>query len=291
MGLLAHLFGSSKDIAKEIKVHEESIIAHGKKYLDTVPKKKIIIARLCLGDNFQKDVKELKRLLELELTDISNEEKEEPELISDLEATEHNQKIKRIQKLEQCLGYAETKYEYAYKLLHQLDLILKSQIYLVLKLQAGSKLPERLIIHLRSQLELELEVLNKIEKIETFHTLFLALIKGEHIIKIMDSKEKRLLKRMQKGVSKIFSNEIDEGITYEWAIMIFNAIEDKVHEGVANGMFPGYHSDIDFEFVNRPEFVDLVRQSIQSLRKRKVSEQMIAVFVHLFREWYNHERD
>lgn len=107
----------------------------------------------------------------------------------------------------------------------------------------------------------------------------------------MDSREKRLLKKMQKGISKIFSNEINEGITYEWAMAVFNAIEDRVHEGVANGMFPGYHPDIDFEFANRPEFVDLVRESIQTLRKRKVSEQMINVFVHLFREWYNHERD
>ena len=96
---------------------------------------------------------------------------------------------------------------------------------------------------------------------------------------------------MQTEMDKIFSSEITKGITYEWTMTVFEAIEDKVHEGVANGMFPGYHPDIDFEFANRPEFVDLVRESIQNLRKRKVSEQMINVFVHLFREWYNHGRD
>jgi hypothetical protein len=196
-----------------------------------------------------------------------------------------------VHKLEQCLGYAETKFEYVYRLLHQLHSILKSQMHLVLKLQAGSKDAEKLISHIKSQFELESELLNKIEKIETFHSLFLALIKGEHIIKTMDDREKRLLKKMQKGIGKIFSNEISEGITYEWAMTVFNAIEDKVHEGVANGMFPSYHPDIDFEFANRPEFFNLVRESIQNLRKRKVSEQMINVFVHLFREWYNHERD
>lgn len=294
MGLLTRLFASTEAVAKEIEVDEEFIIQHWKHYLSTISKKKTIIADLSSDDNFQKNLEELKKLLELELTDISNEEKEESELINDLEAIDHNQKIKRIQRLKQCLGYAETKYEYAYKLLHQLDLILKSQIHIVLKLQAGSKDSKKLIAHLKSQIELELDILNKIESIEkkeSFHTLFLALIKGEHIIKTMDSKENKMLKKMQKDVSKIFSNEINEGITYQWAMMVFNAIEDKIHEGVANGMFPNHHPNIDFEFVNKPEFVDLARESIYSLRKRKVSEQMITVFVNLFREWYNHDRD
>ena len=291
MGLLNHLFGSTESIAKEIEADEESIIKHWKHYLDTISKKKEIIEKLQLDNNFQINLQELKKLLELELVDISSEEREESEIISDLEAIEHSQKVKRVHKLEQCLGYAETKYEYVYGLLHQLHSILKFQMHIVVKLQIKSKDTEKLISHLKSQLELELEILNKIEKIETFHNLFSALIKGEHIIRSMDSREEQLLKKMQKGVSKIFSNEINEGITYEWAMTVFNAIEDKVHEGVANGMFPGYHPDIDFEFANRPEFVDLVRKSIQSLRKRKVSERMINVFVHLFREWYNYERD
>lgn len=292
MGLLNHLFGSTESISKEIETDEESIIEHWKHYLGTISRKKELIDKLRLDNNFQNNLQELKRLLELELVDISSEEKEESELISDLEAIEHSQKVKRVHKLEQCLGYAETKYEYVYRLLHQLHSILKSQMHLVVKLQTGSKDTERLISHLKSQLELELEILKKIEKIETFQNLFLALIKGEHIIRTMDSGEKRLLKKMQKGVGKIFSKEINEGITYEWAMTVFNAVQDIVmdHEAVmARGFDP--HVDIDFEFVNRSEFVDLVRQSIQTLRKEKVSEQMINVFVHLFREWYNHERD
>ncbi len=291
MGLLNHLFGSKESIAREIEADKEAIIKHWKHYLSTIPGKREIIERLKFDNNFQRNLQELKKLLDLGLIDISDEEKEESELISDLEAIEHSQKIKRVHKLEQCLGYAETKYEYVYRLLHQLHLILRSQMHLVLKLQIGSKDTEKLISHLKSQLELEIEIFNKIEKIETFHNIFLALIKGEHIIRTMDDREKRLLKKMQKGIGQIFSNEITKGITYDWAMTVFNAIEDKVHEGVANEMFPGYHPDIDFEFANRPEFVNLVRESIQNLRQREVSEQMINVFVHLFREWYNHERD
>ena len=135
-------------------------------------------------------MQQLKKLLELELVDISGEEREESEIISDLEEIEHSKKVKRVHKLEQCLGYAETKYEYVYRLLHQLHAILKTQIHIVLKLQIESKDTEKLISPLKLQLELEIELLNKIEKIETFHNLFLALIKGEHIIRTMDEREK-----------------------------------------------------------------------------------------------------
>jgi len=71
---------------------------------------------------------------------------------------------------------------------------------------------------------------------------------------------------------------------------VFNAIEDKVHELVANDLLD-QHPDMDFEFINRPMFVELAAEVIQTLKPRKVSEQMIDVFVNLFREWYNHERE
>ncbi|MEK6809838.1 MAG: hypothetical protein AABY40_04130 [Nanoarchaeota archaeon] len=292
MGILNHLFGSTESVAKEMELDEEQIIKDWKKYLKTISKKKEVIEKL---DSTQKaffeSLDELKKLLELEIIDISNERKKESELIADLDEIEHSQKIKRVQKLEQCLGYAETKYEHVYGLLSHLYSILQNQLHLVTVIQKKSTNTEKLISHLQLQLELELEVIKQIEGIKTFHNLLLALVKGEHTIRSMDDREKKLLKKMQKGLSKIFSNEINEGITYEWAMGVFNAIEDKVHEGVANGMFDGYHPDIDFEFVNRPEFVALVIETIQPLRKRKVSEQMITAFVHLFREWYNHERD
>jgi len=316
MGLLNRLFGSTESIAKEIKANEESIIKHWKDYLGTISRKTEIIDELCSGANFQSNLQELKELLELELVDISSEEKDESELISDLDAVEHSKKVKRVHTLARCLGYAATKYEYAHKLLHMLHSILKSQMHLVVKLQKGSKNTEKLISHLKSQSELELEIQEKIakletysswkspselesmkrdktKKIETFHNLFLALVKGEHIIQTMDSEEKQLLKEMQETFSKVVSGEIGEGVLYAWAMTVFNSIEDKIHEAVATGMFRGYQPDSDFEFVNRPEFVDLVKESIphkKLIGTPKKMTPMINVFVHLFREWYNHER-
>ncbi|MFH0869844.1 MAG: hypothetical protein V1866_02195 [archaeon] len=250
-----------------------------------------------IDDHLQGNLHELKKLLDLELVDISGEEREESELISDLEAMEHSKRMRRVKRLEDCLAYVETKYEYAHGLLHHLHSVLKTQMHIAMKLEPWAKKPDQLLSHLKLQLELELNVVEKINNFENatgekFHDLFLALIKGEHIIKTMDSREKRMHAIMQKRFSKVFSNEITEGITCEWASTVYNQVQDIVTNHMtllAKGYNP--HDAVDFEFVNRPGFINLVRESIQNIRKNNVSEQMINVFVHLFREWYNHERD
>ncbi|MFA5142184.1 MAG: hypothetical protein WC471_04405 [Candidatus Woesearchaeota archaeon] len=286
MGLLNRLFGSTESIAKEIEADDAVIKKQWDDYLKTIPKKKIIIGKLNPDAKLNSNLKELASLLALELTDIRSEEKEESELIADLESLEQSKKIKRVDKLEQTLCYMETRHEYIHKLLEQLDSILKSEMNLVIVLQKGSKDIEKLISSLKSQLSLELNILDKIEKRSTFHEMFSALVKGEHIIKFMDSREKRMLSKMQKGLGKIYGGEIDKGVTFEWAMGVFESVEDSVREAIANGLLE-MHPDVDFEFVNTSQFLVLVKGKIQSLRKRPVSDQMITVFVHLFREWYN----
>jgi len=130
---------------------------------------------------------------------------------------------------------------------------------------------------------------NKLSAIKDFYDIIANLARGEYIIHSMDSKEKRLLKKMQSRMQSIFSNELKEDITYEWTMAVFERVEDEVRTLVENDLIDQYYN-MDFEFVNSPAFVDLARETIQNLKRRDVSEQMIAVFVHLFREWHNHER-
>lgn len=292
MGILNALFGS-KSAAQKIVMDDEFILEQWKDYCKTVPQKKILIEKLAHDIRLKSDLKELKLLLTLELTNICGEEKTQAKLRSELESVEHSSKIRRVHRLEQCLGYAATKYEYVHGLLLHLHSLLKYQMHLVSKLQSGFKGSETIpILHLKSQLELELELHHKIQSIETFHDLFLALVKGEHIISTMDAKEKQLLAKMQKEFQGIFSGNTVKGITYEWVGTVFDSVQNIVmdHEAImAKGFDP--HVDVDFEFVNLPGFVDLVKKSAQGLRKREFSEQMINVFVNVFREWYNHERD
>ena len=291
MAILNNLFNSTESTANEVELDEIALAKYWKHYCNTVTIKREIINNLIQDTDFLGKVHELANLLDSEFIDISTQEKEGLELISNLELIEHDKKIRRIHKLEQCLDYAKTRYEYTHKLLLELYSVLKFQKQLISTLERESRNVDKFLLHLRSQLELELEILKKISNMENFHELFLALIKGEHVIHNMDATEKLLLSKMQKGIHKIFSNEINDGIVYEWAMTVFDAIEAKIHQGVADNMFSGYHSDIDFEFVNRLEFIILVKDTIFSLKKRKVSDPMINVFVYLFREWYNHERD
>jgi len=283
MGLLNHLFGSEESVARAIVADEAAIDKHWKHYLGTLPKKKKIIDTLKFDDKFQKAIPELRNLLNLELSDISDEKKEESGLISDLEAIEHSEKIKRVERLSHCFGYVDSLFEYVYRLLRKLHSVLQSQMHIVQKLQKGSTHAEKLISHLKSQRELEDIIVGKLSRIDTFEEMFQALITGEHIIKRLNDREYRLLQRMDKA----FSGEITRGVTDDWVRAVEDAIENKVHEAVASEKLT-YHNDVLFEFVNRPEFIELVRETIRELRRRDVSDQMINVFVHLFRDWYNH---
>lgn len=290
MGILNRLFGSTESISKEIEKDDKRILKSWNDYIATVPQKQTAIERL-KSDSGENDLLEIKRLLTLELSDISGEERLESDLTSDLNAIEHSKKIRRVHRLDQCLGYAKTKHEYAYHLLHRLHSLLKNQMHLVNRIK-DSKNADKLISQLKQQLELELIIIKKIEGLPKFHALFIALAKREHIVRTMDAKEARLIKKMESGIGKVFSGETDKGITYKWAIEVYNKVQDIIGDHaalMAKGLSP--HSDVDFEFVNSPEFEGLARETIQSLRKRKVSELMLNAFVHLFREWYNHERD
>ena len=171
MGILNRLFESTADVAKEIKASDEDIIKHWKHYLSTVARKKEILEHMwtSLEYDFQSNIDEVRKLLELELVDISSEEKDEAELISDLERLEHSEKIRRVHRLEECLGYAATKYEYVYGLLMHLHTILKNQMHLV-KLTDFRNI-EKSIFQLKLQLNLELEILKKIDEIQTFSTV------------------------------------------------------------------------------------------------------------------------
>jgi hypothetical protein len=294
MGLLNGLFSSSESIAKHGEIEEQNVLRSWREYLSTVPEKEQIINRLPYSFGQRKTpLLRLKQLLDSELVSIHKDEKEEEDLIPNLRSLEHSKKIKRVHRLKDCLKHTETQNEYVLELLFHLHSILKSEKRFLEKLtKADLRRYRKLVGDLKSDYIVEQELLEKIKPlVSRFHSLFQALARGEHFIRNMDTREKKLLRRMQGGMGKIFNNKIKKGITYEWVGTVFDAIEDRVHDEVANGMFPGHHPDIDFEFANRLEFIFLVRETIQKLKKTKVSEQMINIFVHIFREWYNHERD
>jgi len=230
----------------------------------------------------------LKDIVALELVKISEEEKTEEELLADISAIEHDENVNRLHRLEDCLCYKETQHKYVYHLLEELHMLLKQELHIVDKLSASQN-ESILIAKLKECWKLEKIILEKIkmEDMASFHPFFVALLKGEQLIQRLSEEETRLISKMQKEMDE------DEGLIAEWANEVYFAIKDKVHEAVANGILE-HHMYIHLEFVNRPEFVDLVRstlKSIQSKHKQEVSESEINVFVHVFREWYNGRPD
>ncbi len=282
MGFLNRIFGSEESLAREIEHDDDAIRKHWNDYIFTFAEKRQLIENLDASEIDASIADRLLKLLAIELFDISSEEKEGSEIITDL--AEIEVKIRRIRRLSNCLGYTRTKFEHVHGLLQHLFEILQAEFRFAEKLKAVK--PE-IVSSLQAQLKLEEAVIREIEQIPTFHELFVALVKGEHIIRRMDAHEKRLVERMREGMTRVFYQETEEGILYSWTLAVFNGIEDKVNEAIDSRLIDGNHLNVDLEFVNRPEFIDFAREKIIQLRKKEIPPEAVSAFVHLFREWYN----
>lgn len=102
----------------------------------------------------------------------------------------------------------------------------------------------------------------------------------------MDACEKRLFEKMQRGMRGVFTSQKEDGITCEWAREMLGSLDDKIAEAVADGHLYGDRFS-DFAFVNSDAFIPFVREIAFKVRPKGVSEQMITVFVKLFREWFH----
>ncbi len=232
-------------------------------------------------DNLKHDLPLLIGFAETDLAQITHEEGIDEDIIKDIYALK---KAKRINRLDDALNYPQTRFEYLHELLLELHEVLKAE-FIILR-----KLPEienttNLISDLKTLAETENHIVTKIKSIPDFRYFFLNLIKGEHIIKEMNARERVLFRRL----NKIFTGESQEGVVKTWGYAVYDAIEETIdaHEEFS----VSYNPHVDFEFVNRPEFVDLVREKLAEVRKRPISEQTVNIFVRIFREWYNHCRD
>jgi len=298
MGLLNAFFATTMSDANKAKCDEDVVLTSLNEYKLTLAEKEQIIGRLeyVFGER-KKQISKLQELLNLELVDIKDSGDKGSDLISDIQFLEHDKKIKRVEQLERSLAYGETKYKYVYELSRQLYATLKMEAMLLKKLSAVLDLRayRKLIVQLKSEFVVENAVLEKIagiDEISSFHKLLLDLVKGEHVLQTLGVKEKRIIAALKKG-SPVGS------ITDKLVKRLFDAIYDSTEEAVAAGVIDN-HFYARFEFINRPEFVDLVRRVIKELRAKEssrsvfakdISEQVINAFVHLFREQYNAKQE
>lgn len=286
MGILNRIFGSTESVATTAEYDDEVHLKIWNEYKKTIAEKEQIIRKLPTLFGQKKDaIQKLQQFLDLDLVYIHTGEQKEDDLVKNILALEHSKKIKRVQLLESRLAYAETKYRYAYELLRHIYSTLKSEAKALKKLTTATDVRKyrKLTELLQSELVIEKMLCEKIEERESISKLIIDLVKGEHNIKILNSKEKRIIKSFQKGSPA-------SGITNKWINAIFEGMTDAIHELIAEGAIDS-HPDADSEFVNRPEFVDFARKTIKNLRRKPVSEETINAFVYLFREKYTYERD
>src|SRR5574342_521411 len=265
MGLLNRFFKSQEELAKDVSLKDDDFLRAWNEYHKTVNEKSVLIEFLSKDDYLQ-TVPKLQKLLALELSEIEGEKKTEKQLIDDLKSIEHDKRVQKVRNLYDRLCYAESKYTYIYKLLNELHNAIVAQLHIVEQLSSAKDV-DALISHLKSQSAVEIEAIKQIEARETFHGLFLALVKGEQIIGRMDAKEKQLLKRMLVILTEDFrirslpGPQRKKGLTYEWSNRVYTGLEDEVREYIARHEQDevAFHDLIDFEFVNHPEFIDFVR--------------------------------
>ena len=123
MGIL-DFFKSKKAMKENIGKDNKTLIQIWKKYIATLSEKGELISKL-KPSNLKESAKKLKKLIYEELVDITLEDDESEVVLFDLRELEHSHKLKRLHRLEACLGYAETRYEYLHSLINNLIAVLR----------------------------------------------------------------------------------------------------------------------------------------------------------------------
>ncbi|MBI2559253.1 hypothetical protein HYW20_08075 [Candidatus Woesearchaeota archaeon] len=282
MGFFNIFFKSTGEIAIELNRDNSELIREWESYVKTLSEKKN------LTDNVPIDIVRLTELLRIGLDNIEIEEKDDAEIMKDLKSVSHDKRIQRVHRLKDVLDHALSKYRYVYALLEQIHHVLIREHSLAKAISRNSQ-DRKLIKYLQEQVDLEMALTKKINQLNkehgpnTFARLFSDLARGEATIKVLDAIGKRHFDRMHR----LFENEVEKSITIQWVNKVVESIEDRVHDAEADGLMM-HHRYVHHEFVNSELFVELVRDTIKSLKpKKRVSERMIQIFVEDFRRGFN----
>lgn len=282
MGLLNHFFAGN--IAKTAEKANNDLQRIWADFLKAHSEKQVLVADLSV-ENVAAHLPRLWKLLSLELADIEEETKSEQVLLGELGAVEHEKELRSLHNLERALRYVETRHQYFDALLGRLHDCLKLQLHIAEKLSLDARQPAALVSAWRAQSAIEDEIVKRIEDCRTFQDGFVDLMKGVYVVERLGKREAKLAGMLKKRLGKVFSGEVQGGVYFAWASKVMRDLEEAIFEAIGNEL-DGHHETVDYEFVNRPMFVELVRRSVPA-RAGKISERDIQAFVAVFREWYN----
>ncbi len=287
MGLLNWYFSDERKV-KQALYDDEKIDSIWKGYFESFNHKNTIVQDLSTSD--LRGLVKLIPLLQHEIIELESNDAKQLEIVEDLKNVSLSDRSKRLRRIKQSLDYGMTQHEYAHELVIHLADCLQNELHIVGRLSQESKHADELISHLKDQITLEEEIIQKIKAVPNFHSLFVSLARDEHLFRKLDEKKGSLRKRMWARMSGIFGGEITEGLTYQWLDETYRNLDEAIHKAHENFTLESIDF-ADYEFVNRPEFVQLVRNSIMKIRGKMPSDKLILVFANHFREWFIHCRE
>lgn len=288
MGFLTRMIASPESLESDAAERLGDLRREWEAYVASVAEKESIVK----GQWF--NTERLLKLLRLELVDLERLEYDDKQILDDLESVEHDKRILRVHRLLYAFSEAEQPYHYILELFSTLHQTLKMEYHLLQKLHRGDHpARERLITHVKNQIELERTVIGKIRSYSDGPTGFDVLerwlarvARGEHKMTLIGERQAVFKRRMH---DLMFQYALPDSITYRWIDFVVERLKDKDLEDEASDFFAdgGQHNELDIQFVNSERFRRVVEDAIMTLRPKQVSERMIDAFVRAFRVWYN----
>ncbi len=280
MGILDRFFSTPETLAQALVVDDTKAAQLWNDYLGTTTQKGELIKALRPGDlaNFKK----LYALISTELVEIAQVYRTDEEILADLGKIEHAHNLRKASNLENCFIGVERRHEYVFSIMKHLFETLSYELKLARQLSRSSAHDEEFINRIREFWDVEQKLLKQISGVKQFHSFFLQLVKGEHLIQQLKKQEKRILSLLERSL-----HNPDYTLIGAWGIAVRDGLIAKLEDLMAEGVIE-YTPVADFDFVNRPEFVTFVKQTLANVRKKDtVKPETVNAFVHIFREWYN----
>tara|TARA_Y100000310_G_scaffold318312_1_gene372213 strand:+ start:184 stop:1113 length:930 start_codon:yes stop_codon:yes gene_type:complete len=137
MGLLNHLFGGKKGIAKELVMDDNKRVALWNEHLTNYASREELSKHFNLGnvdkalqdfETTDKILRQIEALISPELVNIANEEKTDEEILADLEQLKS---MPEIEKLSETVVSVKQKQSALLKLFHEILCVLKAELHLM----------------------------------------------------------------------------------------------------------------------------------------------------------------
>ena len=296
---LFHILSPIQRLSQEDLPDQKKIESEWAASKDSYAKRKQIAEQLQFPDPNQDSLLEARRLTGAEIATARELKVSEADVLIDLEKTEHSQKIRKVHKLEACLGYVKSRAEQLFHLLMMWKDTLEKQEFLLDYLVSGSR-NEKLLTHLRLELEIEGHILDQMASIPSLLGLLETISKRASLAEQIDAHKKRLFAHMDYWSRRAPADALPPGLLFHVVDDILAALSDQVDRAFEQGIISGLHQDADLEFIHRPKFIDLVAHLIELRRakiaaqhperppKKPLSRELVEGFVRSFREAYDH---